>query len=108
MKYEGGPVALNSGGFGPDDYLLKRVGERGGWVLVQFRWGRHFQGKELGLEAARRVAELDEKAMRVIFPLARQVCVGDCARRLEKMWKAGRAKRMWAADFVRLSEKEGR
>jgi len=43
MKFEGGPIQLNSGGFGPDDYLLKPI-KGGRWTKVIFRWGRNFTG----------------------------------------------------------------
>lgn len=40
--FKGGPTYLNSGGAGPDDYLIKP--ERGGrWHLVKFGFGRHYE-----------------------------------------------------------------
>lgn len=41
VRFEGGPVFLNSGGTGPDDYLLRPIG-KSKWVLVICRWGRNF------------------------------------------------------------------
>ncbi len=38
---EGGPIFMNSGGSGPDDYLLRPIGKRQ-WIKVIFRWGRNY------------------------------------------------------------------
>lgn len=84
-KFKGGPVLLNSGGFGPDDWLLKTV-EGGRWTLVIFRWGRHWRGREIGEDAADRLSETDREALLAILHAGvERVCVGDLAQRLEKM-----------------------
>lgn len=97
FKFKGGPVALNSGGTGPDDYLLKPI-QGGRWTLVVFRWGRNWRGREVGLATARREAETDKEAMKKIFP-ARHVCVSDNARRLRKMRDRGNVPRMSGTEF---------
>lgn len=51
-KFKGGPTFLNSGGFGPDDLMIKPI-EGGRWVLVIFRWGRHFTGNKADAESDR-------------------------------------------------------
>ena len=40
-QFEGGPIALHSGGTGPDDYVFRKVGARK-WTKVVCRWGRNF------------------------------------------------------------------
>ena len=97
-KFKGGAIFLNSGGRGPDDYLIKPV-VGGRWTLVIFRWGRNWQGKELGIEDARAAADSDRAAMEAIFPLQR-VCIPDNAARLTTMRKRGHVPTMNATEFL--------
>lgn len=97
LKFKGGPVALNSGGQGPDDFMLKPV-QGGRWTLVIFRWGRNWQGRKVGLETARCEAEADKEAMKKIFPV-QQVCVPDNARRYRRMRDRGIVPTLSATEF---------
>lgn len=110
---EGGPIFMNSGGSGPDDYLLRPIGKRQ-WIKVIFRWGRNY-GRQIRNgqvvhdalvrprtpEAllATASAEADKAAMALIFPV-RGVCVSDCAKRERRARAAGRLVTMTASEFV--------
>ena len=83
VSFKGGPIRLHSGGMGPDDYLLKPI-KGGRWHVVKFRWGRNFLGRQIGVKAARRIAEADRAAMTEIFPIE-QICVSDVQRLLERL-----------------------
>ena len=76
--FKGGPIFLNSGGSGPDDYLIKPV-KGGRWHRVIARYGRHFTGSK---EA---VAQ-DQAAMKKVLRVTKQICTGDNARR----WQRGK------------------
>ena len=77
FKFKGGPIFLNSGGIGPDDYLFKPI--RGGRsTLVVFRWGRNFTGDVAEAEA-------DREAAKTIHKFNQQICVPDMARRYQLM-----------------------
>ena len=97
FRFKGGPVALNSGGMGPDDCLLKSI-QGGKWTLVVFRWGRNWRGREIGIEAAQHEARVDKEAAEKIFPV-QQICVPDNARRLWKMRNRGNVPTMSATEF---------
>lgn len=97
ILFKGGPVALNSGGQGPDDFLLKPL-HGGRWTLVIFHWGRNWRGREIGMDAARQEGEADQAAMKKVFPV-QQVCVPDNARRLRKMRDRGSVPRMSGVEF---------
>ena len=84
-------MAQNSGGKGPDDYLLKPI-VGGRWTLVKFRWGRNFTGDVS-------VAERDKDAMERIFPI-QQICVPDMAARYYNMKKRGKVPTMGASEFL--------
>lgn len=92
-RFKGGPIYLNSGGRGPDDYLLKPI-KGGRWTLVIFRFGRNFQEGERGS----RNAEEDQEAMKRIFPV-QQVCVPDCWERYMRMREKGNLPQMGGAGF---------
>lgn len=113
-KFMGGPIFMNSGGQGPDDYLLKPV-VGGHWVKVIFRFGRNFgvtiedgrivkpkepirPGTPASL-ASQLVAAEDRRAMDRIFPVE-QVCVPDNARRAAKLANSNRLVTMAAYDFI--------
>ena len=87
--FKGGPIFLNSGGMGPDDYLIKPA-KGGRWVRVIFRWGRNYDGVP-------EHAEADKLAAKSIFPLV-HVATGDNAKR----WAGGKGtiQTMNAEEFV--------
>lgn len=91
-KFKGGPVGLNSGGRGPDDYLLKPI-KGGRWTLVVFRWGRNFTGDKA--EAA-----TDLEAAKTIHRLNQQVCVPEMARRYQLMQTKGSIPTMSGVEFL--------
>lgn len=110
---EGGPIFMNSGGSGPDDYLLRPIDTRQ-WTKVIFRWGRNYgravrNGQVVHdavvrphtpeAAAATEATEADRAAMARIFPV-RSVCVGDCAKRERRLREAGRLVVMDATTFV--------
>lgn len=97
ITIKGGPPFLNSGGIGPDDYLLKPI-KGGRWTLVIIRAGRHWQGKEVRREKARAMYDADMAAMKAMFPI-QQICVPDMARRLARMKKRGDVPTMSMAEF---------
>ena len=90
-RFKGGPIALNSGGMGPDNYLIKPV-KGGWWTLVIFRWGRNWTGDN-------EIAERDREAMKEMFPLE-QVCVPDNAKQYWGMKQKGNVPSMGASDFL--------
>jgi len=95
IKFKGGPIALNSGGFGPDDYLLKPI-KGGRWTLVIFRWGRNWTGDK-------EAANSDRDAMKKVFPL-QQICIPDNARRFARMKERGNVPTMNATEFLARHE----
>ena len=77
-KFKGGPIFLNSGGTGPDDYLLKPI--RGGrWHRVICRYGRHYQNDQDAAEADRKAFE------NIMRAGVEHMAVGDNAIRWRKM-----------------------
>ena len=74
-KFKGGPIYQNSGGFGPDDYLLKPI-KGGRWTRVNFLYGRNSTGD-------RDIAIAERFALNDIFPIM-QYCVSDNAQRWER------------------------
>lgn len=112
--FEGGPIFQNSGGMGPDDYLLRPIGSRQ-WTKVIFRFGRHFgaeiaNGKLIEHTIVPNTPEsliavtnskLDQMARCYIFPV-RQIHVGRNAATERKLLAAGRLIVMSAEEFVRL------
>lgn len=89
-RFKGGPIFQNSGGMGPDDYLLKPV-KGGRWYKVIFRWGRHWTGQK-------KAAVEDREAMKNIFPIQR-ICVSDMAQRAQRMEREGKLVTLTAAEF---------
>lgn len=102
VQFKGGPVQLNSGGQGPDDYLLKPL-QGGLWTLVIFRFGRNFrwspEGQVEDLKVAQANGEADREALNLILPVQR-VCVPDNARRFQRMKERGSYPVMSATEFV--------
>lgn len=100
-RFKGGPIWLNSGGQGPDDYLLKPV-EGGRWTYVIFRWGRNFRWSPEGniedTETAQANVKADKAALDKIMPI-KQICVPDNATRYRKMKERGSVPTMSAAEF---------
>lgn len=99
-RFKGGPILLNSGGRGPDDYLLKPI-KWGRWTLVIFRFGRNFQQRAGGLGS--RQAQDDQRAMEYIFPI-QEICVPDNWERYTRMLRKlregkGGLPQMGAAEF---------
>lgn len=91
--FKGGPVALNSGGYGPDDYLIRSVHPRNSrWTLVIFRWGRNWTG-------CKEAAESDRTAMKEILSRTEQTCVSDNARQFAKMKERGNVPTMDGSAF---------
>ena len=86
VKIKGGPPFLNSGGTGPDDYLLKPV-KGGRWTLVIIR-----------ADATREMYKADMAAMKAMFPIE-QICVPDMARQLARMKKRGDVPTMSMSEF---------
>ena len=78
-----GPIALNCGGFGPDDYAMRLDKPGARWVKVIFRWGRNAAHLPDGT-VDRNAVNLDRSAMRWLFADARQVCVGDAAKAVSR------------------------
>jgi len=91
-EFKGGPVGLNSGGRGPDDYLLKPI-KGGRWTLVIFQYGRNSTG-----DKANSYAELE--AAKVIHKLNQQICVPDMARRYQLMRAKGNVPTMSGVGFL--------
>ncbi len=93
-KFEGGPIFQNSGGTGPDDYLLRKIGTSR-WYEVQCRWGRHFTWKygedRTGLQRARDNADSDKAALDRVMRQTRRICVGDNATRYYRLREKGKA-----------------
>lgn len=75
LRFKGGPIFLNSGGSGPDDYLMKPI-KGGRWCRVIARWGRHFTNKGDSVK--------DGDAMQKVLHATRQICVGDNARQWDR------------------------
>lgn len=114
--FEGGPVFQNSGGMGPDDYLLRPIGTRQ-WVKVIFRFGRNFGVQIVDNQivrpkdpimphtpestSAQVVAKYDRMAMDYIFPI-RDIHVGHNAANERRLRESGRLKVMSAEEYVRL------
>ena len=98
-KFKGGPIYLNSGGQGPDDYLLKPV-KGGRWTLVIFRWGRNWTGREVGKDEANRLAQLDHEAMKEILSSCERLCVPDMGGRYQRMRKQDKVTPMPATEFL--------
>lgn len=92
LKFKGGPIGLNSGGRGPDDYLIKPI-KGGRWTLVVFKYGRNFTGDKAQAEA-----ELE--AAKVIHKLNQQICVLDMARRHQLMKARGDVPTMSGTEFL--------
>jgi hypothetical protein len=113
-KFEGGPIFLNSGGQGPDDYLLRRVGTRK-WFKVIFRFGRNFgaeivDGKiikhamipgTIESSVARLISIADRNAMDGIFPV-KQIDVGTCGTTERKLRESGKLITVTADDFLAM------
>jgi len=100
-RFKGGPVWLNSGGSGPDDYLLKPI-EGGRWTYVIFRFGRNFRWSQDGrienLKEAQANGAADKEVMDHIFPI-KQICVPDNAARYRRMKERGSVPTMNATEF---------
>lgn len=82
--FEGGAIALHSGGVGPDDYILRRIGTRK-WYGVVYRWGRNFgygnlEAHAIGIHTVLRKAAAENDS--------------DCKILLEQMQTAAREDRM--------------
>lgn len=88
-RFKGGPIFLNSGGTGPDDYLVKPI-HGGRWTRVIVRSGRNFTGD-------REAAASDRAAWATILPLE-HVCTSDNWRRWNA--SAGRIPTMNATDYA--------
>jgi len=74
LNLKGGPIFLNSGGLGPDDYLLKAV-DGGRWVRVIRRSGRHFDGdRQHALDDHGAWAQIAQR-------IRERVCTSDNAKR---------------------------
>jgi hypothetical protein len=71
--FKGGPTYLNSGGTGPDDYLIKP--EKGGrWHLVKFGFGRHYKaGGPDPVQEKARMAEILRRTRLICIPEVRNV-----------------------------------
>jgi len=105
--FRGGPVFLNSGGQGPDDWLIKPI-EGGRWTLVVFRWGRNWAGRQVGLGKAAEFAKSDKVAMIAMYAVGiDRVCVGDLARRFQQMKKRGVVPKMCATEFWQKYQDKG-
>lgn len=112
--FEGGPVFQNSGGMGPDDYLLRPIGTRQ-WVKVIFRFGRNFgaevvDGKLFKTTVrpntpesvhAQLNAKIDRMAMDYILPI-KAIHVGRNAANERRLRESGKLRIMTAEDFVKL------
>lgn len=87
---------MNSGGSGPDDYLIRK-NPRGKWTRVIFRWGRN------GKLATNPKAdyESDHAAMEWIFKDMDKVCVPDQYARFRKLEQSGRLVTMNATEFAK-------
>lgn len=92
LKFKGGPVWLNSGGQGPDDYLLKPI-KGGRWTCVIFRWGRNWTG-------SKEAADNDKAAMEKIMPVLQWECVPDNWERWQEMKRKGPVPTMNATEFL--------
>jgi hypothetical protein len=111
-RFEGGPIFLNSGGQGPDDYLLRKIGTRK-WFKVIFRFGRNFgaeitDGKvskrivrpnTLSSTLAQSIAHADRNAMDHIFPIL-QIDVSTCGAKERMLRESGKLVTMTAEDFL--------
>ena len=102
IKFEGGPIALHSGGYGPDDYLLRKIGTKK-WFLVIFRWGRHFPGSGRllfgdELAQAKAAVDSDKAAQLKIFPIKEQ-CVSQNAFFYKKLSESNTLLAMNATEF---------
>jgi hypothetical protein len=76
IKIKGGPIAMNQGGFGPDDYVLKPT-EGGRWVRVIRRTGRHFVDRQSAIADIEAWAEIARR-------ISDHMCVADSARVYER------------------------
>jgi hypothetical protein len=89
-RFKGGKIFLNSGGQGPDDYMLKPT-KGGRWTRVIFRWGRHWTGDKVAMES-------DRTAMEKILPVP-HMCVQDCRAWYEWHKSRGSLVTMNATEF---------
>lgn len=99
--FKGGPPWLNSGGRGPDDYVLKPI-EGGQWHVVIFRWGRNWTGSKEAVDS-------DKEAMDKIFPVV-QIHTAANATVYGRLKKSGRLEKMTisATDFWEKYGDEGK
>lgn len=91
FQFEGGPIFLNSGGTGPDDYLVRKIGTKK-WVLVIMRFGRNFTGD-------REAAQLDYSLLKDFFPL-RHISVPENYERYHRLKAAGKLVMVSLAEFL--------
>ena len=92
-KFEGGSPWLNSGGTGPDDYVIRQKGERK-WTYLVFRCGRNFwlSGYDVKL------ADKDRRAMKWLLPQIERKCTSDCYAIYHRMLN-GHIEKVGASDF---------
>lgn len=91
--FEGGPMALNSGGMGPDDYMLRKQDTRR-WYFVVFEFGRNFTGD-------REVAIKEFAALKWLLKNHKHRCVPDNAKRYSIQKAKGTLITMSGREFAR-------
>jgi hypothetical protein len=91
-RFKGGVIQLNSGGSGPDDYLIRAL-PSGRYVKVIFRCGRHWTNKV--------DFESDKASLSWVLRQCERTAVSDNANRAARLIKAGKLVTKSFTEFAR-------
>ena len=91
-RFKGGVIQLNSGGSGPDDYLIRAL-PSGKWIKVIWRYGRHSTNQA--------DYESDKLCIAWVLGQCERTAVSDNANRAARLIKSGKLVTKSFTEFAR-------